>query len=213
MKGFLPQFPLVFLIGYMIIKSYYPQIDPGTPLVFCMGIILALVCSKKKVNLWKVAVQSMADSVDVMALFAAVGMMIQIMGLTGARGATVLGALGLKGPLLYLSIAVVAPLVGGLLMPFGCAGVLGIPLIMAFTNKNAIWVTSALTLIMCVGALLPPTSVSGMFAADAVGLESQKKMLKKCILPAVLSLILSVIVMVYANEIVVFLRGLGIPLK
>lgn len=96
---------------------------------------------------------------------------------------------------------------------FGCAGVLGIPLIMAFTNKNAIWVTSALTLIMCVGALLPPTSVSGQFAARAVGIENQGKMLKKCILPALLSLVLSVVVMVYANEIVVFLRGLGIPLK
>ncbi len=212
-KGFLPQFPLVFLIGYMIVKSYYPQIDPGTPLVFCMGIVMALLCSKKKINFWKVSVQSMSESIEVMALFAAVGMMIQIMGLTGARGATVLGALGLKGPLLYLSIAVVAPIVGGLLMPFGCAGVLGIPLIMAFTNKNAIWVTSALTLIMCVGALLPPTSVSAQFAARAVGLENQGKMLKKCVLPAVLSLILSVVVMVYANEIVVFLRGLGIPLK
>ena len=212
-KGFIPQFPLVFLIGYMIIKSYYPQIDPGTPLVFCMGIIVALLCSKKKINFWKVSVQSMSESIEVMALFAAVGMMIQIMGLTGARGATVLGALGLKGPLLYLSIAVVAPFVGGLLMPFGCAGVLGIPLIMAFTNKNAIWVTSALTLIMCVGALLPPTSVSGQFAARAVGIENQGKMLKKCILPALLSLALSVFVMVYANEIVVFLRGLGIPLK
>ena len=85
--------PLVFLIGYMIVKSYYPQIDPGTPLVFCMGIVMALLCSKKKINFWKVSVQSMSESVEVMALFAAVGMMIQIMGLTGARGATVLGAL------------------------------------------------------------------------------------------------------------------------
>lgn len=211
--GLLPQFPLVFLIAYMIIKSYFPQIDPGTPLVFCMGIILALVCSRKRIQFFKVSVESMAQSVEVMALFAAVGMMIQIMGLTGARGVTVLGALGLKGPLLYLSIAVVSPIVAGLLMPFGAAGVLGIPLIMAFTDKNAIWVTSALTLIMCVGALLPPTSVSGQFAANVVGLEDQSKMLKKCILPAILSLLLSVFVMVYANEIVVWLRSLGVPLR
>lgn len=211
--GFLPQFPLVFLIGYMIIKSYYPQIDPGTPLVFCMGIIVALLCSKKKFNLWQVSVDAMGQSIEVIALFAAVGMMIQIMGLTGARGATVLGALGLKGPMLYVSIAVVSPIVAGLLMPFGAAGVLGIPLIMAFTNKNAIWVTSALTLIMCVGALLPPTSVSGLFAARAVGIENQGKMLKKCIIPAILSLVLSVAVMVYANEIVVYLRSLGLTVK
>ena len=84
---------------------------------------------------------------------------------------------------------------------------------MAFTDKNAIWVTSALTLIMCVGALLPPTSVSGQFAANVVGLEDQSKMLKKCILPAILSLLLSVFVMVYANEIVVWLRSLGVPLR
>lgn len=209
-KGFIPWIPLIFLIVYMAVKSSFPQIDPGTPLVFCMGIIVALLCSKKKINFFKVSADAMAQSIDVMALFAAVGMMIQIMGLTGARGATVVGALGLKGPLLYLSIALVAPFVGGLLMPFGCAGVLGIPLIMAFTNKSAIFVTSALTLIMCIGALLPPTSVSGQFAARAVGLENQSKMLKKCLLPAILSLLLSVFFMVYANEIVVFLRSVGL---
>ncbi len=211
--GLVPQFPLIFLVAYMIVKSYYPQIDPGTPLVFCMGIIVALLCSRKKINFFKVSAEAMDKSIDVMALFAAVGMMIQIMGLTGARGATVLGALGLKGPLLYLSIAAVAPFVGGLLMPFGCAGVLGIPLIMAFTNKSAIFVTSALTLIMCVGALLPPTSVSGQFAARAVEGSDQGKMLKKCLVPALLSLALAVFFMVYANEIVVFLRSLGLSVK
>lgn len=196
-KGFLPQFPLVFVIGYMIIKSYFPQIDPGTPLVFFIGVFVAMFCGRK-INIFTVAKNSMAGAIEVMALFAAVGTLIQIMGLTGARGVMVLAALSLSGALLYLSITLVTPLVGGLLMPFGAAGVLGIPLIMAFTNKNAIWVTSALTLLMSVGALLPPTSVSGLFAAKVLQLDEQSAMLKKCALPAILSLILGAAVLVLA---------------
>jgi len=119
------------------------------------------------------------------------------MALTGARGLMVVAALGLTGSLLYLSIAIASPIIGGLLMPFGAAGVLGVPLVMAFSNKNAIWTTSALTLLLGVGALLPPTAVSGLFAAQAIGVEKYTDILKKCALPAILCLIAGVVVLIY----------------
>jgi hypothetical protein len=119
------------------------------------------------------------------------------MALVGARGLMVVAALSLTGVLLYLSIAVAAPVIGGLLMPFGAAGVLGIPLVMAFSNQDAIWVTSALTLLLGVGALLPPTAVSGLFAAQVLKVEKYTDILKKCALPALLSLAAGVGVLVY----------------
>ena len=189
--------PLLFVIVYMLLKSYFPQIDTGTPLAFFVGTLLALLTGKK-IAVFRVAKQSMTSAIDVMALFAAVGTLIQIMALTGARGLMVIASLSLTGALLYLSIAIASPVISGLLMPFGAAGVLGIPLVMAFANQDAIWITSALTLLLGVGALLPPTAVSGLFAAQALGVEKYTDILKKCAVPAVLTLITGVAVLVYA---------------
>jgi TRAP-type C4-dicarboxylate transport system permease large subunit len=195
-NGWVIHLPLLFVIGFMLLKSYFPQIDTGTPLVFFMGTILALFTGRR-VPFLLTAKESMTGAIDVMALFAAVGALIQVMALVGARGLMVIAALSLTGSLLYLSIAVAAPIIGGLLMPFGAAGVLGIPLVMAFSNQDAIWVTSALTLLLGVGALLPPTAVSGLFAAQALQVEKYTDILKKCALPALLSLITGVGVLVY----------------
>ena len=189
--------PLLFVIVYMLLKSYFPQIDTGTPLAFFVGTLLALFTGKK-IAVFRVAKQSMTSAIDVMALFAAVGTLIQIMALTGARGLMVIASLSLTGALLYLSIAIASPVISGLLMPFGAAGVLGIPLVMAFANQDAIWITSALTLLLGVGALLPPTAVSGLFAAQALGVEKYTDILKKCAVPAILTLITGVAVLVYA---------------
>lgn len=195
-SGILIHFPLCFVIVFMILKSYFPQIDTGTPLVFIAGTILALFTGNR-VNLLQETKKSMTGAIDIMALFAAVGTLIQVMAMTGARGLMVLSALSVSGMLLYISIALVNPIIGGLLMPFGAAGVLGIPLVMAFSNRDAIWVTSALTLLMAVGALLPPTAVSGLFAAQVLMVEKYGDILKKCMLPALLCIAAGVAVLIF----------------
>jgi gluconate:H+ symporter, GntP family len=188
--------PLVFVIGLMILKSYFPQIDPGTPMVFFLGTILAFVTGKR-INFFRVAKEAMTGAVEILALFAAVGILIQVMAMTGVRGLMVVAALGLTGVMLIFSTAIASPIIGGLLMPFGAAGVLGIPLVMAFANRDAIWITSALTLLMGVGALIPPTAVSGLFAAQVLKVEKYTNILKKCLLPAILSLVAGIAVLLF----------------
>jgi len=190
--------PLVVVFAFMILKSSIPEIDAGTPFVFLVGIVLALFTGKKFDPI-KVAKESMKGAIDVIALFVAVGCFIQIMSLTGARGLLVVASLSLTGVYLYLALAVANPLVGGLLMPFGAAGVLGIPIIMAFQAHNVIWVTSALTLLMGVGALFPPTAVSGLFSAQVVlKNDSTLTILKKCWLPALVTVVLGIAVIAIA---------------
>lgn len=194
--GVLIHLPLIFVIAFMTLKSYFPQIDTGTPLVFFAGTIIGLFTGKK-VNFLQTAKKSMTGAIEIMALFAAVGALIQVMTMTGARGLMVVAALSVGGALLYAAIALVSPLVGGLLMPFGAAGVLGIPLVMAFSNQDAIWVTSALTLLLGVGALVPPTAVSGLFAAQVLKVERYTDILKKCALPAIMSIAVSMAVLIF----------------
>lgn len=194
--GVVIHLPLIFVIAFMTLKSYFPQIDTGTPLVFFAGTIIALFTGKK-VNFLQTAKKSMTGAIEIMALFAAVGTLIQVMAMTGARGLMVVAALSVGGALLYAAIALISPLIGGLLMPFGAAGVLGIPLVMAFSNQDAIWVTSALTLLLGVGALVPPTAVSGLFAAQVLKIERYTDILKKCALPAILSIAASMAVLIF----------------
>lgn len=194
--GVVIHLPLIFVIAFMTLKSYFPQIDTGTPLVFFAGTIIALFTGKK-VKFLQTAKKSMTGAIEIMALFAAVGTLIQVMAMTGARGLMVVAALSVGGAFLYAAIALISPLVGGLLMPFGAAGVLGIPLVMAFSNQDAIWVTSALTLLLGVGALVPPTAVSGLFAAQVLKIERYTDILKKCALPAILSIAASMAVLIF----------------
>lgn len=194
--GIVIHLPLIFVIAFMTLKSYFPQIDTGTPLVFFAGTIIALFTGKK-VQFLQTAKKSMTGAIEIMALFAAVGTLIQVMTMTGARGVMVVAALSVGGALLYAAIALISPLVGGLLMPFGAAGVLGIPLVMAFSNQDAIWVTSALTLLLGVGALVPPTAVSGLFAAQVLKIDRYADILKKCALPAFLSIAASTAVLIF----------------
>lgn len=195
-EGIIIHTPLIFVIAFMLLKSYFPQIDTGTPLVFFAGTLIALFTGKR-INFLRTAKKSMTGAVEIMALFAAVGVLIQVMAMTGARGLMVIAALSLSGILLYAAIAVISPVVGGLLMPFGAAGVLGIPLVMAFSNQDAIWITSALTLLLGIGALLPPTAVSGLFAAQVLKVDKYSDILKRCVLPAVLSLIAGTAVLMF----------------
>lgn len=195
-EGVVIHLPLIFVITFMLLKSYFPQIDTGTPLVFFAGTLIALFTGKR-ISFLQTAKKSMTGAIEIMALFAAVGTLIQVMAMTGARGLMVIAALSMGGVFLYLSIAVVSPIVGGLLMPFGAAGVLGIPLVMAFSNQDAIWITSALTLLLGVGALLPPTAVSGLFAAQVLKVERYTEILKKCALPALLSIIAGTAVLIF----------------
>ena len=66
-------------------------------------------------------------------------------------------------------------------------------------KKNTIVVISAITLIMSLGAMIPPTSISGAFAAQVVDEKDYGALLKKCLVPILVTLALGVFVLVFSN--------------
>ncbi len=58
---------------------------------------------------------------------------------------------------------------------------------LALLGKNEIIVASALSLIAGLGDLMPPTALAGIFAAQFVGEENYFRVLKHCVIPAVLT--------------------------
>jgi len=194
--------PLITVLLLMIVTRMFPGKIPdiGTPMIFMVGTLLGLFTGKK-LNFIQVCKKTISDSVGIMSIFVAVGILIQIMSLTGVRGLLVLASLSLGGAWLYLTIAISAPLLAGPLMPFGVAGVLGVPLVLAFIGKNSIIITSAITLIISLGCLTPPTAIGGIFAAQVAGVDKYSKVLKKCIVPTIVTLIVGILTLVFVDTI------------
>lgn len=194
--------PLVAVVLLMIAPRVFPKEFPdlGTPLVFMIGAVIGLFTGKR-FNFIQASLGSLKSSLHVLTTFVAVGVLVQIMTLTGVRGLLVLLSLSLPTAFLYLTIAVATPVLGGPLMPFGVASVLGVPLVLAFIGRDTIVVTSAISLLMSLGAMVPPTAISGVFAAQILDEKDYMAILKKSFVPILVTTIIGVLALVFSEQI------------
>jgi GntP family gluconate:H+ symporter len=180
--------PFVVLVALLVAPGVtsgrFPDI--GIPAVFLCA-ALAGVFSGRPVNFFKATQSALAESLPVLSILAGVGMFIQVMTLTGARGWIVMSILSLPSVLLYLGIAVSLPAFGGV-STFGSASILGIPFMLALINKNALITSSALSAVTSLGDLVPPAAISVRFAAQVVGERNFFRVLRHCLVPALIQL-------------------------
>ncbi|MEA4847734.1 MAG: TRAP transporter large permease, partial [Clostridiaceae bacterium] len=137
-------------------------------------------------------------ALPVLGILMGVGMFIQVMTLTGVRGFIVVNSLSLPPILLYLGIAITIPLFGAV-SAYGASSVLGVPFLLALLDKDQIITASAISLIASLGDMMPPTALAGMFAAQIVGLEDYFKVLKKCIIPAIILIIYALLFIIFSK--------------
>ncbi len=190
--------PLLVVGTFMIGPKATPLIpDLGLPLVFLLGAATGLVTGLP-VRPMRVAREAVHEALPVMGILMGVGMFIQVMALTGARGAVVIAGLVLPSVLLFGAIAVTMPLFGAV-SAFGSASVLGVPFFLALLGRNGIVVGSALSLIASLGDLMPPTALAGIFAAQVVGLPGYFGVLRRCLIPAVIVAAVGIAALVWAN--------------
>jgi len=183
-KLYLPLILLVVLIGA---ERAFPQAFPslGMPLVFMLCALVAPLTGRKMKSL-PITRDAVKAALPVMGILAGVGMFLQIMTLTGGRGFIVSMLTGLPLGLLYLSIGVSMPIFGAV-SAYGSASILGVPFVLALLGSNEIVVASALSLIAAMGDLMPPTALAGLFAAKVVKQDNYTKVLRQCLLPALLT--------------------------
>jgi GntP family gluconate:H+ symporter len=201
-KLFLPPILLVLLLaGAKSFPAYVPYI--GVPLMFVLSGVLGFFTGDR-VNLNDALSWSIRQSLPILALLAGIGMFIQILTLTGARGFIVVNTLLLPSWLLYAGIALLVPLFGGI-SAYGSAGVLGVPLLLALLKQNDIMVAAALSLLASVGDFLPPTRLAVILAAPVVD-EKANAILKQCTLPIILSIAWGLAMILLANPLAKLLR-------
>jgi GntP family gluconate:H+ symporter len=195
--GFRLYLPLIVVLVLMLGQSIFPKIVPdiGIPAIFLVGSLIGLGCGRP-FNFFKATQKAIKESTPILCILVGVGMFIQIMTLTGARGWIVISFLSLPSIFLYLGIATSMPLFGAV-SAFGSASILGVPFILALVEKNAIITSSALSAVAGLGDLMPPTALAGIFAAQVVGEPNYFKVIRHCLIPALFELVMGVGVLVF----------------
>jgi TRAP-type C4-dicarboxylate transport system permease large subunit len=198
--------PLVVVGVLMFGPKASPAVpDLGLPLVFLLGALTGLVTGLR-IQPLQVAREAVHEALPVMGILMGVGMFIQVMTLTGARGTFVVGALVLPTALLFLAIALAMPAFGAV-SAFGSASVLGVPVFLALLGRNGIVVGSALSLVASLGDLVPPTALAGIFASQVVGLPGYFGTLRRCLIPAIIIDLVGIAALIWANPLA---RWLGL---
>jgi len=197
--------PLLVVVILMVGPKAFPHWFPDLmlPLTFLIGTLIGLVTGRK-FEILKVVRQGVSDILPVVGILFGVGMLIEVMTLTGMRGGIVVGALSLPASLMLLGIAVILPLFGGISV-FGAASVLGVPFALALLGKNQIVVLSALSLIGAMGSYMPPVALTPVVTARILGEPKYGKINRYCVVPAVAAVVVGLLMIVFANPIAKFL--------
>ena len=203
--GFLLYLPLIVVFVLMIGPKAFPHWfpDPRLPLTFLIGSTLALFTGKT-VNPLKAALEGVNEILPVIGILFGVGMLIEVMTLTGIRGAVVIGALSLPDVLMLAGVAIILPLFGGVSV-YGGASVLGVPFALAMLGQNQIIVLSALSLIGAMGSYMPPVALTPVVAAKMIGEPEYGKIARLCIVPSLFAIGVGLVMIIFANPIAKFL--------
>jgi gluconate:H+ symporter, GntP family len=193
--------PLVVVAVLMIGPKALPQIfpDPRLPLTFAIGSLLGL-CVGRRFRVMEAARQAVTDILPVVGILMGVGLLIQIMTLTGIRGSIAVNSLSLPSYLLLLSIAVSLPFFGGISV-FGASSILGVPFILTFLGQNLIVIAAAMSLIAAMGSFTPPVALTAVIAAQVVGEPNYFKVIRPLIVPSLVAIAIGIALIVYANPV------------
>ncbi len=211
--GFKIYLPIIVLAVLLIACRVFPNALPniGMPLTFLIAAAVACFTGEK-FNFINATKESLRTTVPVLGKLMGVGMFIQILTLTGARGWIVGSCIemsaieGIGMVLLFIAIAVACPAFGAV-SSYGSASVLGVPFLLIlidhFPNGQVV-MAAALSCIVCVGDLMPPTALAGNYAAALVE-EKYSKVLRHCAVPALITIALSLIVIIFSETVFSFL--------
>lgn len=206
-KIFIQFIPLLLMVLLMVLPRIWPFSfpDPGMALTFVICGIVALFTGVKRINFWQQSLATFNQAFTVMVLFIGMGIFVHFLSLTGGKGFLAATTVALPKWALYISSAIMPPLLGGPVVPFGTAAILGPPIVLAFSAQNSIIISSGLSLFLSLGCLAPPTALSSLFAAQIVGIENYLSITKRCWKLALLTGVIGFLVMYFANPIAHFL--------
>ena len=203
--------PFLAFFGLIFIGRQWPHNTPvvGLPMMFIVAALLSWVLSPRKLKILKISSDTIRQLLPLIGTLTAVGILVQIMTLTGVRGLLAITFITLPTVLVLASLFIFLPITESVLM-YGSAAVFGVPLILLFNSigMDPIIALAGMSIIWPLGDALPPTAIIGRLTVNVVGPdESYSKFLKNCIVPAILICIVGTLMVIYSSELG-FLTGL-----
>jgi TRAP-type C4-dicarboxylate transport system permease large subunit len=197
---------LPFLLFFILVLAgrIWPFSMPimGLPMMFVASAALTLILSPERINVLHISRETIRQLLPLIGTLTCVGILVQVMAMTGVRGLIAITIVTLPLTLVILSMAVVLPASEAVLM-WGAAPVLGVPLILLFNTigLNPIVALAGMSVIWPLGDALPPTAIIGRLAKETVGMqEPYSRMLKHCLIPALIIAAAGILMVLFSKQ-------------
>ena len=204
--------PFVVFFGLVLAGRIWPWTMPtlGLPLMFMIAAAVTVATSPKRLPIFKVARETVEGLLPLIGVMVVVGILVQVMALSGARGLISLGVVTLPLPIIFASLWLILPSTEGLVQ-YAAAPLLGVPLILLFNMNgiNPIMALAGMAVMFPIGDMLPPTTVVGRATTMALGYTGPyyKGFVKRCLIPAAFILLLGTLYIVFGNELSFLVAG------
>jgi len=174
----------------------------GLPLMFACAAAVTFFLSPVKFDFLEVSRRTIHQLLPLIGTLTCVGILVQIMTLTGVRGLIAVTVVTLPVMVVILTLFITLPVSETVLM-WGAAPVLGVPLVLLFNtlNLNPIIALAGMSVIWPLGDALPPTAIIGRLTVETVGMkEKYATFLKHCLVPAILIIIVGTLMVVFSKK-------------
>jgi CitMHS family citrate-Mg2+:H+ or citrate-Ca2+:H+ symporter len=202
--------PFVIFVILIFVGRQWPHSTPivGLPLIFLLAAATSWILSPIKLDIFKISRETIDQLLPLIGTLTCVGILVQMMTLTGVRGLLAVTAVTLPIFLVYLSLFLVLPVSEAVLM-WGAAPVIGVPLVLLFNTigLNPIVALAGMSVIWPLGDALPPTAIIGRLTVDVVEFrDSYTSFLRTCAVPAVIIMLVGTLMVIFSSELS-FLTG------
>jgi TRAP-type C4-dicarboxylate transport system permease large subunit len=199
---------LALIIGVWAALRLWPEAlpDPSVPLVLVAGALCAAPALPRGRwgEVWRATFSG--TPLVLAAVLVAVGVVVQIMTLTGIRGWLVINVLSFAPPWLHVAL-IGMPVLGGVLTSMGTANVLGVPFAFAFIGQDMIINVGALSAIAALSEFTPPTAIAAALACYVSGETNIWRVIRASAVPLAVLAIVAVALLVFAKPLARYLTG------
>lgn len=196
--------PFFIFLALVILGRVIPHSFPilGLPLIFVFAAFVTVLTSPVKLQILTISRNTVRQLLPLIGTLTCVGILVQIMTLTGVRGLIAISVVTLPVVAVFSSLFLVLPVSEAVLM-WGAAPVLGVPLVLLFNTigLNPIIALAGMSIIWPLGDALPPTAIIGRLTKDTVGMEEPyTQMLKYCIVPALIIAVVGTLMVIFSKS-------------
>jgi len=192
--------PLAVIVAIWVAVRLLGTRDPASPLILVIGALVALPMLPRGRFRTVVMAAFTGTPLLLAAVLVTVGILVQIMTLTGVRGWLVVSAMALAPPWNYPSLLLGMPLLGGALTAMAVSDVIGVPAAFSFIGRDMIINVAALSAVASLAEFVPPTSISAALACYVVGGGTVGQGFRRAWPPMAVLAALALLMLVFARQ-------------